>query len=1150
MIFLSLQYQSVFAETVNVRMVPDSSVPGCEKLGVGQCYFPSRPTVKVGDKVIWKNYDSAGHTVTSGTSSGGPDGLFDSGIKMANQSYGVQFNKEGSFPYFCMVHPWMTGKITVEKKGIEFNSIKLYDVSPSTIFEGETATISGQIISTGQIPSDTIVVSYKTNTGLSGSVWNDDDGHITMNVLWPVGTHTITTSLKGDFGTLVSNSVVLVIKPREPPKTIITLEPMRDYGTSTDGLAEFTGRVTTQDGQPLSGKNVSVKFEKQGKTGVTTEFDITDSSGRYSVVYGFNGNEGDWKVYAVFEDGVQYKAAESNKLVFSVLPDPVPTQTPEPIKTTPTTPQVTSSPVTINVQMTKSYYNKGDTITAYGTVSKNTGDKVGILVTAPNGNLILVDLIKVDSSNNFATQIQTGSESWDTSGTYNIKANYGDSSDNEYFQYQANKLAPVASSSTSEAPTTSTATSAPTGTDVILALGSSVPGCEESCYLPYSLNIKTNDVIDWYNADSAAHTVTSGNPTSGPNGKFDSNLFLAGSTFSHKFTQSGNYPYFCMVHPWMTGEIIVSGNTQSSTNTFKSYADTGSSIPNDPSKEYTIQVQGTKHSITYKISSGQITNSKIDEGTTSIILNLINVKDGQLSIKIPRELLDAKIGTRDDNFFVLVNGKEIDYSESKNTRERILIIPFGTGTEEIEIIGSKISGGITSSQTSTPSSPIIDNTKNSQPQSKIKSKIDWLKKPDIQYRSLVTFEGKLIDENSNPISRGIITIYEEFKEKSPSKLLETTTDSLGNFEFSITEKDHNMIGEKRTFYATYLGDSKYSPDNSPYLMSKVAKIPTSISLEASPLSASVTEIVRFNGKLELPFSKSPEGAIIYIKDYDMDPLNPDETLAITTVNADGTFSVMWQAEMLDDEEQPAFEHAADLISKLPYGEYIKMGALAIQEIAEEVVGYPADVYAVYDGDKYYAESISCNNLIPIDKVVTCKNTIQVAVTDPLIGGAATAIDVAMDSFPDMPEGDKRVIQDGLIGLEGNVRNIPVGLVENYKKNADNSYSFANYEILILEKVVKHADTTLAGVAYQSTNAQTSLENAHNSISQTNRILDKASSLLEEGKSLYKQSKYREADVKFNSAYTTARGAEKTVLDISEHANKAYIIQFGNNLLYS
>src|SRR3989304_8988956 len=112
-----------------------------------------------------------------------------------------------------------------------------------------------------------------------------------------------------------------------------------------------------------------------------------------------------------------------------------------------------------------------------------------------------------------------------------------------------------------------------------------------------------------------------------------------------------------------------------------------------------------------------------------------------------------------------------------------LVIPILPRTEEIEIIGSKISGGITSWQTSTPSSPIIDNTKNSQPQSKIKSKIDWLKKPDIQYRSLVTFEGKLIDENSNPISRGIITIYEEFKEKSPSKLLETTTDSLGNLEF-------------------------------------------------------------------------------------------------------------------------------------------------------------------------------------------------------------------------------------------------------------------------------------------------------------------------------------------------------------------------------
>jgi len=32
---------------------------------------------------------------------------------------------------------------------------------------------------------------------------------------------------------------------------------------------------------------------------------------------------------------------------------------------------------------------------------------------------------------------------------------------------------------------------------------------------------------------------------------------MGGDTFSHTFTESGQYNYFCSIHPWMTGTIIV-----------------------------------------------------------------------------------------------------------------------------------------------------------------------------------------------------------------------------------------------------------------------------------------------------------------------------------------------------------------------------------------------------------------------------------------------------------------------------------------------------------------------------------------------------------------------------------------------------------------
>ena len=91
--------------------------------------------------------------------------------------------------------------------------------------------------------------------------------------------------------------------------------------------------------------------------------------------------------------------------------------------------------------------------------------------------------------------------------------------------------------------------------------GSSTPGCEDyyRCYSPYSVKVRPGIAVVWTNIDSAAHTVTSGTPGGGPDGNFDSSLFMAGTTFEHMFDRAGTYPYFCMVHPWAMGEVVVSG---------------------------------------------------------------------------------------------------------------------------------------------------------------------------------------------------------------------------------------------------------------------------------------------------------------------------------------------------------------------------------------------------------------------------------------------------------------------------------------------------------------------------------------------------------------------------------------------------------------
>jgi len=94
---------------------------------------------------------------------------------------------------------------------------------------------------------------------------------------------------------------------------------------------------------------------------------------------------------------------------------------------------------------------------------------------------------------------------------------------------------------------------------ISLPAGTSVPGCDDTneCFIPAEVSVSVGETVTWSNDDTAAHTVTSGLPAEGPDGNFDSSLFMAGTTFDHTFDDAGEYDYFCMVHPWMIGKVSV-----------------------------------------------------------------------------------------------------------------------------------------------------------------------------------------------------------------------------------------------------------------------------------------------------------------------------------------------------------------------------------------------------------------------------------------------------------------------------------------------------------------------------------------------------------------------------------------------------------------
>ena len=119
--FISVLFlESAYAATYDINMPSGSASPDApffwqnEKTGEAT----GNIEVNVGDTIVWKNGDQAKHTVTSGTVEGGPDGIFGStDFLVPGELYKFTFLEKGSYPYFCLIHPWMTGVVTVVEEG-------------------------------------------------------------------------------------------------------------------------------------------------------------------------------------------------------------------------------------------------------------------------------------------------------------------------------------------------------------------------------------------------------------------------------------------------------------------------------------------------------------------------------------------------------------------------------------------------------------------------------------------------------------------------------------------------------------------------------------------------------------------------------------------------------------------------------------------------------------------------------------------------------------------------------------------------------------------------------------------------------------------------------------------------------------------------
>jgi predicted secreted protein with PEFG-CTERM motif len=102
----------------------------------------------------------------------------------------------------------------------------------------------------------------------------------------------------------------------------------------------------------------------------------------------------------------------------------------------------------------------------------------------------------------------------------------------------------------------------------------------------------------------------------------------------------------------------------------------------------TIRVATTDFVLSYRITGGSLLSVTPDLDAKSLVLVISTTSDGELTITLPRALIDAKENGQDSDFFVLVDGEEVEFEETTTSQDRTLTIRFPHGAEQIEIIGT------------------------------------------------------------------------------------------------------------------------------------------------------------------------------------------------------------------------------------------------------------------------------------------------------------------------------------------------------------------------------------------------------------------------------------------------------------------------------
>ena len=106
-----------------------------------------------------------------------------------------------------------------------------------------------------------------------------------------------------------------------------------------------------------------------------------------------------------------------------------------------------------------------------------------------------------------------------------------------------------------------------------------------------------------------------------------------------------------------------------------------------------VDIGESTYEIEYTSNGVELKSATADMDFMSLIFQ-VEVLDnkGEIEFNFDRDFFDAKLGSEDDGFFVIADGDELSFEETKDNSHRIIVFSIDPGTEEIEIVGSQLAG--------------------------------------------------------------------------------------------------------------------------------------------------------------------------------------------------------------------------------------------------------------------------------------------------------------------------------------------------------------------------------------------------------------------------------------------------------------------------